>query len=339
MKKILVVGAGLAGATVARELADAGWHIDVIDKRSHLAGNAYDYVSELGFRIHKYGPHLFHTNNQKVFDWLSRFTEWLPYQHKVKAILADGSYVTLPPNKETKKALGRENIVDIIFRPYTRKMWGMELEELDPKVIQRVQIRDDNNELYFPSDKFQCLPKNGYTALVSAILRHENIEVALGKPFDKALERHYYHIFNSMPIDEYFEFSKGELPYRSIRFTHVSLPAPKVFPTATTNFTHNGPYTRVTEWCHLPGHGGRPDYTTLTYEEPCDYRDNNCERYYPVKDVSGANRALYKQYRRMVPEYMTFIGRCGQYVYLDMHQAVGSSIGHVQQFLGSQVTI
>ena len=332
-KKILVVGAGLAGATVARELAEANYAVDVIDKRSHIAGNAYDYTSDLGFRIHKYGPHLFHTDNQKVFDWLSRFTDWIPYKHKVKAILDDGSFVPLPPNRKTKEILGEKNIIDVLFRPYTKKMWGMELEELDPKVIQRIPIRNDDNEYYFPDDKFQYLPKDGYTAMVTSILEHKNISVRLATPFKKAFENHYHHIFNSMPIDEYFDFSEGDLPYRSIRFTNVNLPAPKIFPTAQTNFTHDGPYTRVTEWCHLPSHGQRSDWTTLTYEEPCDYRENHHERYYPVKDISGKNRALYKEYRDMVPDYMTFIGRCGQYVYLDMHQAIGSSLAISARFL------
>ncbi len=332
-RKILVVGAGLAGVTIARTLADAGYVVDVIDKRDHVAGNAYDYVDENGFRIHKYGPHLFHTSNDKVFDWLSRFTEWIPYKHKVKALLSDGSYVTLPPNRHTREVLGEQGVVDTLFRPYTKKMWGLELEELDSKIIQRIPIRNDDNEFYFPDERYQYLPKNGYTAMVDAVLDHENITLHLETEFQKSLEKDYHHVFNSMPIDEYFDFIHGPLPYRSIKFTNTTFPTSTLFPTAQTNFTHSGPVTRVTEWRHLPNHGGHPHMTSLTYEEPCDYRDNNYERYYPVKDIYGENRALYKKYRDIVGSNLTFIGRCGQYVYLDMHQAVGSSLAVAKRFV------
>lgn len=331
--RVLVVGAGLSGVTVARELAEHGYDIHVIDKRDHIAGNAYDFVDENGFRIHKYGPHLFHTNNQDVVHWLSRFTEWLPYKHKVKALLRDGSYVTLPPNLETRAKLGDDGVIDTLFRPYTKKMWGLELEELDPKITKRVPIRDDDNEFYFPNDDFQSLPKDGYTSLVGRIINHENIKITLSTKFTRDMESEYFHIFNSMPIDEYFEFCYGPLPYRSIKFTHLTFPASRLFPTATVNFTHHGPHTRVTEWRHLPGHGSNDHLTALTYEEPCDYKHNNHERYYPVKDVSGENRLLYKRYRELVSPNMTFIGRCGQYVYLDMHQAVASAQAVTKMFL------
>jgi UDP-galactopyranose mutase len=331
--RVLVVGAGLSGVTIARELADNGYAVDVIDKRNHIAGNAYDFVDENGFRIHKYGPHLFHTNNQDVVRWLSRFTEWLPYKHKVKALLKDGSYVTLPPNIQTRTKLGDKGVTDILFRPYTKKMWGLELEELDPKIINRIPVRDDHNEFYFPNDDFQALPKDGFTSLVSKIIAHENISTSLSTDFNQDMEPKYFHVFNSMPIDEYFQFCYGPLPYRSIKFTHLNFPTPTLFPTATVNFTHHGPYTRVTEWRHLPGHGSSEFMTALTYEEPCDYKDNNYERYYPVKDVSDENSNLYKKYRELVKDNMTFIGRCGQYVYLDMHQAISNSMAIANGFL------
>tara|TARA_A100001035_G_scaffold280240_1_gene284844 strand:- start:5496 stop:6509 length:1014 start_codon:yes stop_codon:yes gene_type:complete len=331
--KILVVGAGFAGATVARILAEAGHTITVIDKRDHVAGNAYDYTNEHGIRIHKYGPHLFHTNNKKVFDFLGRFTEWVPYRHKVKAQLDDGRYVTLPVNRETKEIVGEENVLDIFFRPYTRKMWGKELEELDPSIIKRVPIRDDDNEDYFPNDNYQALPLMGYTSLIKKMLEHDNIDVNLDTPFDKVWLNYSDYCFNSMPIDEFFDFYHGELPYRSIKFHNVNLPMAKVLPSGTVNFTHDGPYTRVTEWKNLPCHGFNSQYTTLTYEEPCDYIDNDMERYYPVKDVDGKNRETYEKYKEMIGSSMTFIGRCGQYVYVDMHQAVNSSIQVAEKFI------
>jgi UDP-galactopyranose mutase len=330
---ILVVGAGLSGATIARELAEAGHIVDVIDRRHHIAGNAYDYYNEHGIRVHEYGPHLFHTNNKEVFDYLSRFTQWADYKHKVKAQLEDGRYVTLPVNKETKEIVGEENVLDIFFRPYTKKMWGVELDELNPEIINRVPIRDDDNELYFPNDEYQAMPVMGYTNMVNNMLSHINITVKLKTEFDKHMEPHYDHVFNSMPIDQYFGFKFGKLPYRSIKFHTVTLPLSSALPTATVNFTHDGPHTRVTEWKKIPCHGTNKYNTTLTFEEPCDYADNNFERYYPVKDRDGKNRELYEQYKNETPENMTFIGRCGLYAYLDMHQAVNSALATARKFL------
>ena len=332
--KILVVGAGFAGAVIARECAEAGHVITVIDQRDHIAGNAYDYTDENGIRIHKYGPHLFHTNNKSVIDWMSKFTEWTEYQHKVKAQLNDGRYVTLPVNKETKEIVGEENVLDIFFRPYTYKMWGKTLDELNPAIINRVPIRDDDNELYFPNDEYQQMPKEGYTKMFEKIFDHENIEVQLETSFDYWMEGDYDYVFNSMPIDQYFGNRHGELPYRSIKFHNVTLNQTRVLPTGTVNFTHDGPFTRVTEWKNIANHGTNDYKTVLTYEEPCDYKDNNMERYYPVQDVEGTNRDTYKKYKDMVDESkMQFIGRCGQYVYIDMHMAVSGALATARKFL------
>lgn len=332
-KKILIVGCGFSGAVIARELAEAGYNIKIIDKRDHIGGNAYDYIDEHGIRIHKYGPHIFHTNNKKVVDWLSRFTEWTEYKHKVKAQLADGRYVTLPVNRETKEIVGEENVIDTFIRPYTKKMWGMEIEDLDPSILNRVPIRDDDNELYFPKDEYQMLPKNGYTALFEAILDHENISVELEVDFDGVQERGWDFIFNSQPIDQYFDYCYGELPYRSIKFHQVLLPTSKLLPVPCVNFTHSGPYTRMTEWKNFPGHGSNPEATVITYEEPCDYQENNMERYYPVKDVLDVNREIYKKYRELTPPNMKFIGRCGMYVYVDMDMAINNALATARGFL------
>jgi UDP-galactopyranose mutase len=325
-KKVLIVGAGLSGATIARELAEAGIRVDLIDRRNHVAANAFDETNEYGIRVHRYGPHLFHTSDIRVVNWLSQFCEWVPYKHKVKALLSDFRYVTLPVNLETKKIIGSENVQSILFRPYTKKMWGIDIEDLDSSVLARIPIRDDLNELYFPNDNFQALPRGGYTQLVKNILSHEKIRIFLNTKFDKKMLPEYEHCFNSMPIDEYFDFALGELPYRSIKFHTYTIPVPRVLPVATVNFTHEGPYTRVTEWSALPEHGESKWHTTITIEEPCDYRDNNMERYYPMKDASGENRALYRRYRAMTGPTMTFIGRCGTYAYLDMHQAVSHGL-------------
>jgi len=332
--RILVVGAGLAGATVARELADAGHRVEMIDRRAHIAGNAYDEFNACGIRVHRYGPHIFHTSNERVVEWLSRFTSWIPYKHKVKAALADGRLVTLPVNRETREIVGAANVVDTFFRPYTRKMWGLEIEQLSPDILNRVPVRDDMNEYYFPDDTFQAMPEHGYTAMVANILDHAGIGVRLGTPFEHAMEVGYDHVFNSMPIDEYYNFVHGELPYRSIRFHTFDFPTARLYPVATVNFTHAGPYTRVTEWKNFPGHGTNAAFTSLTFEEPCDYRDNNHERFYPVKDLAGANRDVYRRYAAISAPRTTFIGRCGLYAYLDMHQAVSSSLATARRFLG-----
>jgi UDP-galactopyranose mutase len=339
MKNILVVGAGFSGATIARELAESGHKVWVFESRSHVAGNAYDYVNEHGIRVHQYGPHLFHTSNQEVFKWLSRFTEWIPYKHKVKAQLEDGRYVTLPVNKETKEIVGNENVLDIFFRPYTKKMWGVSLDELNPEIINRVPTRDDMNEFYFPDDEYQFMPKDGYTKMVENILEHPNIKVKLNTCYDPDMEKNigiFDHVFNSMPIDQYFNFKHGHLPYRSIRFETVTIPIPRALPTTTVNFTHDGPKTRVTEWKNIPNHGDNKYFTTLTFEEPCDYKNNNMERYYPVKDRDGKNRELYEKYKAEQPENMTFIGRCGLYAYLDMHQAINSALAISRKFLNKE---
>lgn len=332
-RKILVVGCGFSGVVIARQLAEAGFTVTLIDKRTHVGGNAHDFQNAHGIRVHTYGPHLFHTSNQKVLNWLSRFTTWMDYKHKVKALLSDGSLVTLPVNLETMAKVGRENILDTFYRPYTKKMWGLEIEQLDPDILNRVPIRDDHNEHYFPDDTFQALPTQGFTALIQGILEHPNIHVVLNTAFERGMDSAFEHTFNSMPIDEFFEFEWGRLPYRSIKFHHYDLPMPRVYPVATVNFTHSHPYTRVTEWKNLPGNPLDIPFTSLTVEEPCADFENNFERYYPVKDINGINRALYLKYKELAPQNMTFIGRCGQYVYLNMDQAVSAAIATADKFI------
>jgi len=328
--KILVVGAGFAGATVARELAKDGHDVVVIDERGHIGGNAYDYTNEHGIRIHRYGPHIFHTSNKKVYDWVTQFGDWVEYKHKVKAQLADGQYVTLPVNKHTKEIVGEDNIIDTFYRPYTKKMWGKELEELDPSITKRIPIRDDDNQLYFPNAKYQVMPKHGYTEIFNEIL--SEIPVHLNCSFKKEMEDDFDHVFNSMPIDVYYDYRFGELPYRSLKFYNIDLPMVRSLPTTVVNFTNDSPYTRITEWKNFPEHGLNDKLTTLTYEEPCDYRDNYYERYYPVKDINGENQRIYKTYKDIENPTVTFIGRCGMYVYIDMDQAVNSSLATVTRF-------
>jgi UDP-galactopyranose mutase len=370
--RILVVGAGFAGATHARELAEAGFEVDVIDRRPHVAGNAYDEVCATGVRIHRYGPHLLHTNNERVIHWLLRFGAFLPYAHRVQALLADGRHVPLPVNRTTINKvfgvkLGSEQevreflttraepyprpgnaaeflyaqigrvLTDLFFRPYTRKMWELDLEEMDISVVKRVPIRFDDEDRYFPDDRFQVVPKDGYAQLFENILDHPGISVVLNQPFDRPMLAGYRHCFNSMPIDEFFDFRFGPLPYRSIRFHHRSVEAdPWEAGAVVVNFTDDGPLTRETDWSRMPGHMVRlGGLKTVTSEEPCDYVANNQERYYPVKTADGRYQATYARYKALADATpgMTFIGRCGTYQYLDMHQVINQSLMHVAMWL------
>lgn len=360
---ILVVGAGLSGATVARVLAEAGKRVAVIDRRGHLAGNAFDYVDTPvtdAVRIHHYGPHIFHTKNREVWEFLSDFTVWLPYEHRVRALLWDGLHVPFPPNDDTRRVLKEEgekygvelDPVEVFYRPYTEKMWGRRLEDVNPKILERVPGREGREDRYFPDDPYQAMPMYGYTNMVSSMLAHPNIRVQLGvKDYRVASVGEIYgdwvggfppeHIFTSEAIDEYFGFSLGELPYRSLKFTTVRLPVNHghLLPATTCNYTGDGPYTRVTEWRQFPNSlaqvssGLSSHSTVLTFEEPYSPKRDE-EKYYPVVDKDS--RALYKQYSQMVPKDVTFIGRLGNFAYIDMDQAVNSALASARKYLSGQ---
>jgi UDP-galactopyranose mutase len=328
---------------------------------------------------------------------VSRFTEWEPYEHKVRAQLDDCT-VPLPINHMTISAVfgarfnewmdthdpvdypksaasafldtlvthhdpvtnSREHVensvgvelCDLFFEPYTKKMWGLSLAELPASVAARIPTNVDNRSyLYFPKDKHQYLPADGYTALIERMLSLPNITVRLSTTRQELLNPalnvfwqtelgisplEFEHIFTSEPIDTYFNCRLGELPWRSVKMHTYTLPLPGALPAAVVNFTHDGPHTRVTEWKQLPGHAGDPHWTTLTFEEPCDYRDNNMERYYPVKTSQAdcPNRALYRDYTELAKgeANVTFIGRCGLYAYVDMHQAISSALATTHAF-------
>jgi len=375
MTQILVVGAGFAGAVYARELAERGFSVDIIDKRSHVAGNCYDLVHECGVRLHRYGPHLFHTSNERVVTWLSRFTDWLPYEHHVVARLTDGRFVPLPVNLDTvnmvfgtnlqgaeevaaflaARAVVRDPIVsaedqlfsvigqeltDLFFRPYTHKMWQMDLSEMDASVVRRLQIRTDREDRYFPNDSFQAMPAQGFTKLFERILDHDRIHVRLNTSFSHDSLWKYDACFNSMPIDEYYNFDLGELPYRSIRFHVEVVPDAAAAEHAVINYTDLSPFTRETWWHMIPGNRvHETGYALRTVEEPCDYRSNHMERYYPVKTSDGRYDELYRRYasREDATSMMHFIGRCGTYQYLDMHQVINQSLIGATRWLSAHM--
>ena len=377
-KSVLVVGAGFAGACYARETAEAGHNVVVIDARPHIGGNAYDEVSAQGVRVHRYGPHLFHTNIEEVVTWLRRFGELVPYEHKVEAVVAHdgvGRRVPLPVNRTTINDVfgisltGEEDVTaflasqgeaieaprnageylrsrigpvltDLFFRPYTRKMWALDLEDMDAAVVKRIPLRKDDEDRYFPNDQFQYLIRDGYTALFERLLQHERIEVRLGQVFEPEMLADYDVCFNSMPIDVFYVNAFGPLPYRSIRFHHRSEPAEYGAGYASvTNFTDAGPFTRETDWSRLPCHLVRETGAkTVTLEEPCDYADNNFERYYPVKTSDGRYEAIYDKYKALAERSRDchFIGRCGTYKYLDMHQVINQSRIGAKKWLAEQ---
>jgi UDP-galactopyranose mutase len=283
----LIVGAGFAGATCARRLAEAGRRVLVVDKRPHIAGNAHDRLDEHGVLIHVYGPHIFHTNSERVVEFLSRFTVWRPYEHRVLAEV-DGRRLPIPINRTTinrlyglqldeagvaaflehartpREALRTSedvvlnsvgpDLADKFFRGYTRKQWGMELHELSAGVAARIPTRTNDDDRYF-TDRFQAMPAAGYTAMFERLLDHPNIEVRLGVDFRLvgyriARERTLY----SGPIDEYFGCRLGKLPYRSLRFEHQHYAGtPGVQAVGTVNFPNEHAYTRITEFKHLTG--------------------------------------------------------------------------------------
>jgi UDP-galactopyranose mutase len=353
----LVVGAGFAGAVMAERLAaDSGLRVLVIDRREHIAGNAYDARDEHGVLIHRYGPHIFHTNAEKVFDYLSRFTAWRPYEHRVLADV-DGRQVPMPINRSTLNALyglglttdaevqaffdsraeprervensedavvakvGRE-LYETLFRGYTRKQWGLDPSELHAQVCARIPVRVNDDDRYF-GDSFQFMPADGYTALFERLLDHPNIEVRCGVEFADVVDA-YDQLVWTGPIDEYFEWCFGALPYRSLQFETRTVDTPGgalVQPVAVINQpAEDVPYTRVTEYRHLTGE--TLDVSTLHYEYPSAVGDP----YYPVPRPE--NRELYNRYAKLAAaeKDVTFVGRLARYQYLNMDQVVAQAL-------------
>jgi UDP-galactopyranose mutase len=356
-----VVGAGFSGSVAARKLAEAGWHVLVIDRRPHLAGNAFDEVDSHGLLIHRYGPHLFHTNSEAVFSFLSHFTDWHRYEHRVLAEV-DGELVPFPINQDTINRLyglnlserevaefyervrekrypirnsedlvlnsvGRE-LCEKFFRGYTRKQWGLDLAELDPGVAARIPTRTNSDDRYF-TDRYQGLPCDGYTRMFERMLDHPNIRIELESVFGPGRKRDAKLVIYTGPIDEYFGYRFGKLPYRSLRFEHQHLPNTHRFqPVGTVNFPNDNTYTRITEFKHLTGqkHSG----TSIVREYPCGDGDP----YYPVPQTQ--NRELLKRYEDMAAQEkgVVFVGRLAQYRYYNMDQAAAASLHVAGQIIG-----
>jgi UDP-galactopyranose mutase len=354
----LIVGAGFAGSVLAERLASQhGARVLLIDRREHVGGNAYDEPNEAGILYHKYGPHIFHTTSEQVVEYLSQFTEWRPYEHRVRAVVRD-KLVPIPINRTTLNALfdldlktdeeaaaylasraepvdeirtsedvvinavGQE-LYELFFRGYTRKQWGLDPSELDKQVTSRIPTRTNTDDRYF-SDTFQAMPLHGYTKMFERMVDHPLIDVRTGVDFAE-LRPHAHeiaeHIIYTGPIDEYFDFRFGKLPYRSLKFDHQTLDKEWHQPVAVVNYPDEKvPYTRISEYKHLTGQ--EAPVTTITYEYPSAEGDP----YYPIPRPE--NQELFKKYEALADatDNVTFVGRLATYRYYNMDQIVGQAL-------------
>ena len=350
----LVVGAGFAGAVLAERLASQlGQRVLVVERRAHIGGNAYDRHDDAGVLVHPYGPHIFHTNSADVFAYLSQFTEWRPYQHRVLASV-DGQLLPIPINLDTVNGLyglrltsfeleaffasvaekrehvrtsedvvvskvGRE-LYEKFFRGYTRKQWGLDPSELDASVTARVPTRTNRDPRYF-TDTYQAMPSHGYTRMFERMLAHPNIKLLLNTDYREVVDIvPWRHMVYTGPVDLFFDLRHGRLPYRSLEFRHETLPQAQFQAVGTVNHPNDFAYTRVSEFKHLTGQSHA--LTSVVYEYPRDDGDP----YYPVP--RAANTELYRRYEADAEalENVTFVGRLATYKYYNMDQVVAQSL-------------
>jgi UDP-galactopyranose mutase len=360
----LIVGAGFAGAVCAQQLAAAHKKILLIDKRPHIGGNAYDEYDEHGVLTHPYGPHIFHTKSKKIFEYLSKFTDWRFYEHRVLAVV-DGEYYPFPINRKTINRLYGinlaseevenylnglklkrapisnsedlvlnsvgEDLCEKFFRNYTLKQWGLDLRDLSAGVAARVPVRFDDDDRYF-SDAFQFMPAPGYGAMFRKMLSGGNITVKLSTPLDMIRNRSSWrHMIYTGPIDAYFGYSLGRLPYRSLRFEHEHLADTERYQeTGTVNYPNDHKFTRITEFKHLTGqtHAG----TSIVREYP----QSEGEPYYPIPRVE--NEVLSKRYQALAHKEtnVSFVGRLAEYRYYNMDQVVGAALALSNDLLANE---
>jgi len=350
----LIVGAGFAGSVLAERLASkSNKKVLLIDRRNHIAGNTYDYYNTDGILVHKYGPHIFHTNSKEVFDYLGKFTQWRAYEHRVLASV-DGQLVPIPINQNTinelyglnlsceqvqaffdkraeKKtsirtsedvvvnAVGRE-LYEKFFKYYTRKQWDLDPSELDASVTARVPTRTNKDNRYF-TDTYQAMPLHGYTNLFQKMLDHPNIKIMLNTDYREVMEAmDYKTLIYTGPIDAYFNYCYGKLPYRSIDFRFETLDQEHFQPTGTVNYPTSQPYTRITEFKHLTGQ--QHHKTSIVYEYPTAEGDP----YYPIPRAE--NMEIYNKYKLLAASEPDtyFTGRLGTYKYYNMDQVVAQSL-------------
>ena len=360
----LIVGAGFAGSVLAERLAtQLNKKVLIIDKRDHIGGNAYDHYNNDGILIHKYGPHIFHTNSKEVFEYLGQFTEWRPYEHKVLGSV-DGQLVPIPINLNTinklyglnlssdeveaffaskaEKVAGVKTSEDVVvskvgrelyekfFRGYTRKMWDLDPSQLDASVTARVPTRTNRDDRYF-TDTYQAMPLHGYTQMFQKMLSHPNIKVMLNTDYKEIIDMIPYHtlVFTG-PVDEYFDYCYGKLPYRSLEFRFETIDAEVFQPTGTVNYPNEQLYTRITDFKYLTGQ--KHSKTAIVYEFPKAEGDP----YYPVPRPENAE--IYKKYQLLAASMTNtyFVGRLATYKYYNMDQVVAQALTTFKKIVQGQ---
>lgn len=355
MKKVVVVGAGFAGSVVARELAEAGYHVLVVDRRDHIAGNAYDLKDEHDILIHQYGPHIFHTNSERIFNYLSKFTEWRLYEHRVRGVV-DGKEYPFPINRDTLNQLygldlteeqavkyfekvreprhpiqtsedvvlnsvGRD-LYEKFFLNYTKKQWGLDPSQLKAGVAARIPTRINSDNRYF-TDTYQAMPLHGYTVMFENILNHPNICIRLSTDYKDLIEQGlgFNHLVYTGCIDEFYDFKFGKLSYRSLYFEHEHLAHTEWYQSVgTINYPNDFTFTRITEFKHLTGQN------SLTTSIVREYPTAEGDPYYPIPSIK--NEKLFKQYQELAnkEKKVTFLGRLAEYRYYNMDQVVGAAL-------------
>ena len=344
----VIVGAGIAGITLARRLAEEkNQSVLIIERRSHIGGYCFDYREEEGILIHKYGPHIFRTDSKKVYDYLSRFTSWIDYQHKVLSYVG-GKLFPMPINLDTVNSflntsytsedvmdyfnrvkMNKDNInsvQDIIesqvgelfyrafFENYTRKQWGVSPADLPKEIVSRIPIRNNRDDRYF-TVPYQGIPKNGYTEMMAGMLDHPNIHVMLNTDFSWAKgEILFDRLFYSGSIDEFYDYRFGKLPYRCVSFQLEKLNCAFYQPVAVVNYPNDYDYTRITEFKHFTNQ--KSEHSVIAKE----YSSGSGDPSYPIPEK--ANRKLYEKYKNLETKSVTFIGRLGQYRYYSMDQVI-----------------
>jgi len=352
----IIVGAGFAGSVMAERLASQlDKKVLIVEKRNHIAGNAYDEYDEHGILVHRYGPHIFHTNSKRVFNYLSQFTEWMTYEHKVLAKL-NGVLYPIPINRITlnklynldlqtekeveefykkvrEKRYPIKNSEDIIvnqvgkdlfekfFKHYTKKQWDLEPSELSSSVCGRIPVRTNDDCRYF-TDKFQFMPKDGYTKMFKRMLLHKNIEIVLNTDYKKIInDIKFDKLIYTGPIDYFFDYEFGRLPYRSIKFEYRNFDMEYFHTSAQINYVnHSEKYTRVVEHKYLSGQKAHD--TTVSFEYP----QSAGEPFYPIP--TEENRQTYLKYSNRAKNLknVQFIGRLAEYQYYNMDQVVANTL-------------
>ena len=359
----LIVGSGFAGAVLAERLASqAGKRCLVVERRTHIGGNAFDYTDDAGVLLHRYGPHYFRTNSDRIVAYLSQFTDWHRVDYKILS-WTDGRFWQFPINLNTfEQLLGRpsstqemedtlakwrvpidepRNSEEVIvsqvgtalyekfFKNYTRKQWKRDPKELGASVCGRIPVRTDRDDRYL-SDKFQALPKEGYTKLFERMLDHPNIQVVLETDYRELLASvRFNHLIYTGPIDEFYGSRFGPLPYRSLRFEPETLAVETFQPAMQVNYPNEEEFTRIVELKHATGQ--KLPVTTIVREYPEDFGPGK-EPYYPVP--APDSRVLYEQYAALAAQEknVSFVGRLATYRYYNMDQVVATALAEFDNF-------